>query len=96
MNFAVKEIDVSDIPDRGAWMNASPRADWAYELLYEFINSDANIWEVCEGLDGKFKTTKEASKYRSSIDAQIKKKEFNNIQVLTRGRRIFISKIRIV
>lgn len=96
MGFAVREVSPDEIPERKEFgRSPTRRSVWCESLLEEFLASSSGIWELCEGIDGPFKSVKEASSYATSISGQAKKKRFKNIVAMQRGRRVFISKVRI-
>ena len=97
MSFYVKEVDMSEIPDKKAFgAEETPRSRWCKELLDAFCESGAGIWELCEGMDGRFKTTREATSYQSSLKSQTKRKKYAGVQVIMRGRRLFLSKVKVM
>lgn len=97
MAFAIKEVSIDDIPERQAFgAQETERSKWIKDLLDAFLDSNSGIWELCEGIDGPFRTSKEAASYSSSIMSQAKKKKYASISCIQRGKRIFISKVKII
>lgn len=97
MNFAVKEVSLNEIPEKKSFgCEPTERSKWCVELLETFLESGAGIWELCEGMDGKFKSSKDTLSYGSSLQSQTKKSRFKGVSIVTRGRRIFISRVRVI
>lgn len=99
MQFAVKEVSLSDVPEPKAFgVQPTKRSIWAEELLDAFIDSDAGIWEISADEEGRaFPTSKYTSNIANSFASKIKSKaRFGGLNIAIRGKRLFVSKVKIM
>ena len=89
----LKEITLDEIPEAQSFGNVvTPDGQFAMETLKEFIASPIMIAEVSGWPSGEPKTSKETSRYCSLIKQKIHKQCIKNINVMMRGRRMFLQK----
>lgn len=88
--FAFKEVSPEDIPNNSSHRTGTDRSKWSKELIEAFVDSGARAWEVCEGINGPFKTMKDVDTCASSIRTQAKK--FKGVSCLQRGKQLFLLK----
>lgn len=94
--FAIKPVSMNEIPEKKELaIKQTERSVWCGELLDAFMDSPDGIWELYEGLEGRFSTQKEATSYYSSLKSKCRRKKYNGMEIVLRGKRIFLSKVKV-
>ena len=89
----LKEIDITDIPDRREFGCApTPTSIFCEKTLGDFMASPVTTAEVVGWSDGQPRNCKKASSYASAMQSKIKHMKLDNVQCVMRGKRIFIMK----